>query len=570
MKHGHAGSLSTYLIILFSPLCAHAAPVNGDAPFLRQQQREQQQQQKNELHRDVRIAMPEHARPEPASSQQETPCFPIDRIALIGEDTKPFQFALKKVTSSKSGFLGKCLGIGSINQIVSIVQNDIITAGFVTTRVVVDSQDLTTRQLQIRVVPGKAGSVSFDTEDPQYQPGRVVLFNAMPVAHDDVINVRDIEQGLENLKRAPTADANIQLVPSVQPGYTDLKVKYHQRLPFRGSVSLDDAGSKSTGKYQASGTFSYDNMLTLNDLFYVTYSSDVGGHQLPGDRGSRSHNYYYSIPWGYWQLSANVSDYDYHQTVQGANQNYIYAGHSDNTEFTLSRVLYRNTDSKLTGSFSTFLRNSQNYIDDTEVEVQRRRVAGWTSGLAYRRYLADAVWDLSVNYKQGTGLWNSLPAPEEDYGEGTSHPEILSVQTSLNLPFTLAEHAFYWQPEFRAQQNFRNLTSQDRFSIGSRYTVRGFDGENMLSGDRGLLVRNDIGMQLRQSSHYLYLGTDYGLINGDSTALLIGRSLAGAVLGIKGNVFQVNYDLFAGSPLYKPDGFNTSSAVAGFNLSYSF
>ena len=31
------------------------------------------------------------------------------------------------------------------------------------------------------------------------------------------------------------------------------------------------------------------------------------------------------------------------------------------------------------------------------------------------------------------------------------------------------------------------------FSIGGRYTVRGFDGEASLMGERGWLLRNDIG-----------------------------------------------------------------------------
>ncbi len=40
------------------------------------------------------------------------------------------------------------------------------------------------------------------------------------------------------------------------------------------------------------------------------------------------------------------------------------------------------------------------------------------------------------------------------------------------------------------------LITQDRFSIGGRYTVRGFDGETTLIGERGWLLRNDLGLSL--------------------------------------------------------------------------
>jgi len=44
----------------------------------------------------------------------------------------------------------------------------------------------------------------------------------MPMAQGDLLNIRDIEQGLENLKRVPTADANIELQPGEAMGETDV------------------------------------------------------------------------------------------------------------------------------------------------------------------------------------------------------------------------------------------------------------------------------------------------------------------------------------------------------------
>jgi hemolysin activation/secretion protein len=42
------------------------------------------------------------------------------------------------------------------------------------------------------------------------------------------------------------------------------------------------------------------------------------------------------------------------------------------------------------------------------------------------------------------------------------------------------------------------------------------------------------------------------------------------VIGVRGSAFKTRYDLFAGVPLSKPDGFNTSPVTLGFNLNWDF
>src|SRR5699024_12235216 len=50
---------------------------------------------------------------------------------------------------------------------------------------------------------------------------------------------------------------------------------WQQRLPFRFSATLDDSGSKATGRYQATGTLSLDHPLELNDLLYASIGRSV-------------------------------------------------------------------------------------------------------------------------------------------------------------------------------------------------------------------------------------------------------------------------------------------------------
>ncbi|EPM9397135.1 ShlB/FhaC/HecB family hemolysin secretion/activation protein, partial [Escherichia coli] len=132
-----------------------------------------------------------------------------------------------------------------------------------------------------------------------------------------------------------------------------------------------------------------------------------------------------------------------------------------------------------------------------------------------------------------------LPAPEEgwdDYGGVTALSKILSWNASLTAPFSLGEQSFSWNTTWRRQMSATPLTPQDEFSIGNRWSVRGFDGERTLSASNGWLVQNTFSWQTPLPLQELYLGADYGEVGGNSTTQsdLTGQHLAGSVLGIRG------------------------------------
>jgi hemolysin activation/secretion protein len=256
--------------------------------------------------------------------------------------------------------------------------------------------------------------------------------------------------------------------------------------------------------------------------------------------------------------------------VAGTSQTYLYSGTSENHELKLSRLIYRDASNKTTASLRGYLSKSNNFIDDTEVEVQRRRMAGWEAALAHRAFINDATLDLNFAYRRGTGAFAALPAPEEAFDEGTARPTIISAEASFIQPFKLGDQRLRYSGSWRAQWNRTPLVPQDRFSIGGRYTVRGFDGESVLMAERGWLIRNDIGLALGDSGQELYAGLDHGQVGGQSAKLLIGKRLTGAVIGLRGSVKGVSYDLFVGQPVRKPDGFKTASVTAGLNLSVTF
>lgn len=536
---------------------------------LRQRERERILREQLDTRPDVRLEAAPVAEAQARLPRDEKPCFKINDIRLIGEAAEQFQWALQAANPSDDPALGQCLGGAGINLTMKRMQNAIIAKGYVTTRVLAEAQDLNSGILVLTLLPGRIGQVRF----AEGTSGRANAWNAMPAKPGDLLNLRDIEQALENFKRVPTAEADIRIAPAAsstaKPGESDVIIAWRQRFPARLSLSVDNSGSKTTGKYQGAVALSLDNPLSLNDLFYASFNHDLGGG-TSGDKGSKGHTLHYSLPFGYWQLAFTSSEYDYHQTVAGVNQDFLYRGESRNNELRLSRLVYRDAVRKTTMWGSLWTRSSENFIDDTELLQQHRRMAGWQAGIGHREFIGASTLDLGLSYRRGTGAHSALEAPEEAFGDGTARSKIIQADAQLQVPFEAYGQRLRYIGGWRAQWNRTELVPQDRFSIGTRYSVRGFDGENILSADRGWTLSNELGLALGSSGQELYAGVDYGEVGGNSADYLIGRRLAGAVVGVRGGYRNLSYDWSWGTPLKKPDGFETANFTSAFTVALSF
>ena len=555
-----------------------AGAIAGPAPVVRQQgeQQERRQQERDEVQRDLlqrAPGAPTRAAPTPERAWpiNEVNCREIRSVALAGDADDRFSAILNTLVSGSDPAVGRCLGVAGINVAADRAHHALMGLGFVTSRILLQPQDLSEGRLTLTLVPGRIRAVRFarssdvDTDNALRANAR----NAVPAGPGDILNLRDIEQALENFKRVPTVEADVRIEPADAPDQSDLVVVWRQAFPLRLNMSIDDSGTRSTGRYQGSTTLSYDHWWTLNDLFYVTLNRDLGGGDT-GARGSRASTVHYSVPLDYWLLGLTASSSRYHQTVAGAVQNYVYSGASDNAEVRLSRVVYRDARRKATASLKGWMRRATNAIDDTEIQVNRRATGGWELALTHREFMGPATLDASVSHRRGTGAFHAIAAPEEAFGEGTSRMQLTALDMNLQWPFTAFGQRLHYLSNWRAQWNGTPLSPQDRFAIGGRYTVRGFDGESSLSAERGWFVRNELGVVLGDSGQQAYAGIDYGQVRGDSDGNLVGRHLAGLVLGLRGGIDSFSYDIFVGRPLSRPEYFRTASVTAGFSISVSF
>lgn len=547
--------------LLFTSVASSAEGVAGaeEQIIIQQQRQKALEQQLTPPKPDVRLSPPFSGFGS-IDYPNETPCFPIHKVVLSGEEKLPRWLPIQHLGVEAEG---RCLGAQGINLLMSTLQNRLVDHGYITTRVLAPSQDLKSGVLTLVIVPGYVRQVRLTPDSDRY----IQLYSTFPPREGELLDLRDIEQGLENLQRLPTVKAHMEILPGEQPGESDIEVSWKQEKMWRLGASLDDAGTKSTGRYQGGLTLSLDNPFSLSDLLYVSASHDL---DQGGGKGSKNYTGHYSVPFGYWMFSVTGNDYDYHQTVAGINEDYRYSGESQNLNLQLSRILHRSGTQKTSFTYDVLVRKTRNYIDDTEIDVQRRQTSAWRIGLQHRHYINQATLDAGVSYQRGTRWFGAAPAPEEYFDEATALSKILQFNAQLNVPFAIGSQNFRYNAQYQQQLSNTPLTPQDQFAIGNRWTVRGFDGERTLNASRGWYVRNDIAWSTPLPSQEFYLGADYGEVSGYGTDYLVGTHLAGGVAGLRGYAFHTGYDLFAGTPFSKPDGFKTSNLTLGFSLNWDW
>ncbi|AME26521.1 MULTISPECIES: ShlB/FhaC/HecB family hemolysin secretion/activation protein [Burkholderiaceae] len=563
---------------------AQHAPTSADeaaAARANAEQNQQIQQQRAAQQRDAVVQAPAVRSTLPTSQgfsllPKEDPCFRIDTFRLDVPTTlpdtihskgasalplDPFAFAREWLDHYK----GECIGKAGIDTLAKALQQTILSRGYVTTRLLLPEQDLSKRTLTLALIPGVVRQIRF--ADPNT---RGTLRSAFPARDGDLLDLRDLEQGLEQMKRVASQDVDMKIEPTGNPGESDVVVTVKRSKPWSFVASIDNSGTDATGKWQGNVSLGIDNPLGLNDVFTVGANQDLsfGNKSL----GSHGFNGSYSVPWGYWIATLSGNANTYYQQIAGVNQTFVSSGNSQTATLRLARVLSRSQGDVFGVEFQLSKRFGQSFIDDTDIPQQRRNNTFIEAGLTDRHYFGASQFDGTLAYRHGIG---GLGATDDPFPSGPTYRFHMAVlDGNLSVPFAVARQTFRYVTTLHAQFTNDALFYLDDLTIGSRYTVRGFDGETMLAAERGFFWRNELQWPVFKTGQMLYAGIDYGRVFGPNTAFLAGTQLAGAVIGIRGGlparVVGLSYDLFVGTPLYKPSGFPTSRVTVGMQAIAQF
>ena len=461
-------------------------------------------------------------------------------------------------------YVDKELSLSDINKLIHAMNQSLLSRGFSTSRIVVPEQNLSSGELHLVLQIGYIGTVRFaEGSDALYWK------NLFPFHERDILNVRDIEQGIEQAKRLPSQDISVQLLPSEQPQRTDVVLTVKRGKNFYGTISVDDSGLEDTGKLQWYTSIGIDQPFHKNDMLRIGMNLD--GAQDGYEKGTRGHNISYTYPYGRHTFSFSYQRSKYHQTVESVPYNFISAGDSNISTLSWDYVLHRSAAMKTSMDIRLRKRNSHSFLNDVELPIQAMHQTSMEVGFAERLYLQRNTLYFRLAHRFGLGWMGAQKEnPHADAPKTLYRMWLLDVD--FVHPFEFSHRPATFTTSFHGQYTMdgMRLYGVDMISMGNRYTVRGFDGEVTLMGTNGWYLRNEFATRFPKQKAELYLGLDVGAVYGYGTDLYNGHTMMGATVGLRGSIDTVSYDVFAAMPIRKPEGFHTSDVTSGFSLGVKF
>ncbi|MGO7611093.1 ShlB/FhaC/HecB family hemolysin secretion/activation protein [Rhizobium ruizarguesonis] len=543
------------------------APAFAQSPaddFTRRQEEQAQKQRLDALRQATPGGGAEtESRPLPAG-QGKGACFDITRIEIEGANLlSPSE--LGKVTAP---YGNRCVGLAEINAVLRDVTHLYMDHGYVTSRAYVPQQDIRkTKILRLLVVEGTLSDIYLNG---QKVAGSGSLATAFPGLIGRVVNIRDIEQGLDQMNRLQANDAKSAMLPGPKDGTSILNIENRSGRPWHVSFSNNNMGQESTGFSRSSASLGFDDLLDINDQWSFSY--EHSGPDFPwrddGNGYGNSYSGSVSVPYGYSTVSLNGSWYQYESAVEGNFSTLVTSGNSGQAGLGIDRVVMRDKDSITTVRSGLTYKQTNNFLLGNLIEVGSRRYTVGDIGISHSRRMFGGIWMFDASYDKGLGLFDAVEPG--DPGAGNADPRFSKFNATISVtqPFQAGGRQFEVTSLISGQYSPDNLLGAEQISLGGYGNVRG-TRESVLFGNNGAFSHNEIvwrtgsnqgGGAAAKAFGELrpYLGFDYGHVYAQKRFDITGGDLASWTVGVRtagGNISaDLGYSEIVASSLDGVDG----------------
>lgn len=571
-----------FLFFFFFILLVHSLPVQAQSPAVQQQAIDQQRQSENITERfleeqrhqkeiEVLQKEPIHIKePDKMVVTEPSPdlsCFNISEIDFKGAKI----LSARKQAKVKKPYLNKCLNVHHINNMVAELTNTYIEAGYITSRVFIPEQNLKAGSLHLDVIEGSIEQIKLNDDS---FADRMQKFFAFPHVTGDVLYIRDLEQGIDQMNRMPSHQAKLDILPGQEKGTSVVQVKSKPKDLTRGYVGMDNLGTKASSTLRRVYRLEQDNLLKMNDQFSAAYTEDTNKNPR---KKSTNYALNFSIPYGYWTSSGSMSHSEHSSVINGIANDFRYHGDVTRKNMNLDRVISRGQTHKISASSGLTVKKTRTFLEDVRLQTGSRKLSIWDAGLHYSDRYSSGFWTFNLGYEKGLRVLN---AKKDDLSMalaiGTPRAQFEKYTSSLNYCHTFdpREKLLSYCLYAAGQISKYSLYNTEQLSIGDPFTVRGFR-ETSAFGDSGGYMRHELSLSFPYQRHIqnsfvrnvlgnvqLFMGYDAGIVRKEGGKNVHGPSgkvyLAGRSFGIRNAGKYLNASLTVSHPIRMPQFMETT------------
>ena len=467
-------------------------------------------------------------------------------------------------------FTGRCLNVSDIERILGEITKFYIDRGFITTRAYLPQQDLSSGQLEILVIEGVIEKIMINDGDAN----SVSIGNVFPSREGGLLNLRDLEQGIDQINRLSSNNAKLDIQPGNTTGGSVVVINNRPARALRASINTDNQGSVSTGAAQTALSLSADNLLRLNESLAVTHRESFPN--TPGRKYSASDSLNFSIPFGYSTVSVGTNRSVYFSPITLASGlELITSGSSKSDNIRLDRVVYRDQSTRASVSSTLTTKDSKNFLGSFFLDISSRKLTVLDLDASLTTGFLGGVLSLDLGVARGLTAMSALrDAP--GLPDTAPRAQFSKLKAGFNYakPFRVLGKDISFTSQMTGQKANNVLYGSEQISIGGLYSVRGYV-KNSLTGDDGYYWRNEV--SVRQPielggeiiSSRLYAGYDRGYVSNRIPGGAQGK-LEGMVAGVSVNWRGASWDFYHTRPITMTSNMVRETGQTWFRLGYSF
>ncbi|AKL98236.1 ShlB/FhaC/HecB family hemolysin secretion/activation protein [Endomicrobium proavitum] len=512
---------------------------------------------------------------EPANNTAKTNKKQFKKIEITNSDIPGVsQSAINNVLDL---YKQKMMGIQEISEIQEKLQKLFFDAGYASARVYIDGNTLNDDILTFVVMDGYIEDVVFQNAAGKKYPkffNALQSFSFYPFAAGSLLNIADIDQGLEQMNRLASNNASMEILPASKDGYSVIRVTNDIGKRFNLSFSADNSGTENTGYYKAGVSISADNLLMLNDNLYFNYSRNIDGNK--DDKRNNGYFASFSVPFGYFTFMTSFfkSDYNTPMGVSFGSQ-YVSDGTTQNENASLEVIVKRGQTYKISLGGELSVKETENFIDNIRIDASSKKLTVSSGFLTFLYYLnASSIYG-KLSYNCGL---NWLGAIKNYDIEGSPKGQFSSVSlyTQYSQYFKIPLIQLQSKYALTANGHYCDdiLYSSEQISIGGQSSVRGFK-EGSVNGEKGFYLKNDLTWTLadifQRNGIFNVLAytsisgfADYGYVQ--NLAYKEKYSLAGAGAGAAFRAKYINAGVYWSRSVYNKSHLPNEGDVVYFNI----
>ena len=460
----------------------------------------------------------------PAAGKKGETCFPVKAIVVRGIVLVEPEALQSKITPLAIA----CLGNEGARAILSAINESYAAKGYVTTQGYLPDQDIRkSHELVINIIAGRIGKIVYKEDDgdaalaiservgknwakvreakgpwtliaaisqfidglnapldrfqilPPSLVGQIKIWNSFITAEGDVVQIDDVQQGVDQINRVPSSHAEVKLTPGDAPATSTLIVDNNRIDAFRVFAGYEVNGSDLNGSNPTTTVanrlrldVAKDNLIGLNDAWRASYAGGIDTNEVRAA---------FAIPFRRFTLSLDAG---YSESLSQVGSSSELFTRSGTVTTDLSYLLQRDHDKRTLLDASLTWRDNQRFLDGTQLAPQN---------VAYARLGATQIWALhglqlsyGVGIDQGLSILGATPAPVPTL-PSTPRPQFLKFDGQASLANTFANIGTL-RVDLNGQWTGHPLYTDDQLVLGSVSTVRGF-AHAVATVDRGVIVR---------------------------------------------------------------------------------